>query len=133
MFLKIYQCLYWKLYCFLCFVFVEVLIKERRNKRVLQFVLFSLFFLLLRLGLNIHAFHKEEFLSHQYFNQKIFSVRKNDKVVFFLLIIWNKNKIENYLVKPYVVSRRIKNYEIIYFNTKEFDQLKYRNEIKSVK
>lgn len=100
---------------------------------MLQFCFVVCFFFLLRLGLNIHAFHKEEFLSHQYFNQKIFSVRKNDKVVFFFADNLNENKIENYLVKPYVVSRRIKNYEIIYFNTKEFDQLKYRNEIKSVK
>ncbi|AJW63744.1 ComEC family competence protein [Elizabethkingia miricola] len=118
---------------FVLLYLLRFLIKERGNKRVLQFCFVVCFFFLLRLGLNIHAFHKEEFLSHQYFNQKIFSVRKNAKVVFFFADNLNKNKIENYLVKPYVVSRRIKNYEIIYFNTKEFDQLKYRNEIKSVK
>ena len=118
---------------FVLLYLLRFLIKERNNRRVLQFCFVVCFFFLLRLGLNIHAFHKEEFLSHQYFNQKIFSVRKNGKVVFFFADNLDKNKIENYLVKPYVVSRRIKNYEIIYFNTKEFDQLKYRNEIKSVK
>ncbi|OPB93454.1 ComEC/Rec2 family competence protein [Elizabethkingia ursingii] len=118
---------------FVLLYLLRFLIKERRIRRVFQFGFVVCFFFLLRLGLNIHAFHKEEFLSHQYFNQKIFSVRKNAKVVFFFADNLDKNKIENYLVKPYVVSRRIKNYEIIYFNTKEFDQLKYRNEIKSVK
>ncbi|PUB33500.1 competence protein ComEC [Elizabethkingia sp. YR214] len=118
---------------FVLLYLLRFLIKEKRNRRVLQFCFVVCFFFLLRFGLNIHAFHKEEFLSHQYFNQKIFSVRKNAKVVFFFADNLDKNKIENYLVKPYVVSRRIKNYEIIYFNTKEFDQLKYRNEIKSVK
>ncbi|MDQ8747112.1 competence protein [Elizabethkingia miricola] len=118
---------------FVLLYLLRFLIKERRDRRVLQFCFVVCLFFLLRLGLNIHAFHKEEFLSHQYFNQKIFSVRKNAKAVFFFADNLDKNKIENYLVKPYVVSRRIKNYEIIYFNTKEFDQLKYRNEIKSVK
>ncbi|AIL44090.1 ComEC/Rec2 family competence protein [Elizabethkingia anophelis] len=118
---------------FVLLYLLRFLITERSNKRVLQFGFSLLFFLLLRLGLNIHAFHQEEFLSHQYFDQKIFSVRKHSKVVFFFADNPNKNKIENYLVKPYIVSRRIKNYEIIYFNSKEFDQLKYRNKIKSVK
>lgn len=121
------------IFLFVLLYLLRFLIKERRNRRVLQFGFVVCFFFLLRFGLNIHAFHKEEFLSHQYFNQKILSVRKNSKVVFFFADNPNKNKIENYLVKPYVVSRRIKNYEIIYFNSKEFDQLKYRNEIKSVK
>lgn len=118
---------------FVLIYLLRALLKELSLKSMLQATSILILFFILRLGLNFYYFSQEEFLEHQYLNQKIFSVKKHDRVVFYLPENINKNKVEKYLVKSYVVSARIKNYEIIQFNDKEFSGLKYRNKIKFVK
>ena len=60
---------------FVLLYLLRFLIKERRNKFVLQFG-FVVCFSFVEIGAKYSCFYKEEFLCHQYFNQKIFSVRK---------------------------------------------------------
>ncbi|WP_407482674.1 ComEC/Rec2 family competence protein [Elizabethkingia meningoseptica] len=118
---------------FVLIYLLRALLKERSLKNILRTGNVLILFFILRFGLNFYYFSREEFLEHQYFNQKIFSVKKHDRVVFYLPENLDKNKVKKYLVQSYVVSARIKNYEIIQFNDKEFSGLKYRNKIKFVK
>ena len=97
------------------FVFVYLLrsVFEKPNvKTFTRFSFFVLLFLLTRILTNFYFWKKEEILLHSFFKQNIVSIKQGDKAVFIISNEANMEKINNFVIKSYITSRRIKNIEI---------------------
>ena len=75
-------------------------------KNVLKVSYFVLTFISLRMLLNYRASQISEILEHHYFKEKIISVKQNNKVRFLMKENLNPEKIEKFVIEPYLTSRR---------------------------
>ena len=66
---------------------------------------------MLRFLLNYRASQINEVLVHHYYKDKIISVKKGDEVRFLLRPNKRMEKIEKFVIEPYLTSRRINTYE----------------------
>lgn len=81
-------------------------------KRFAQFSLAILFFFILRISFTIYENQKEEILVHQYRKSKLVSVKKGNAVCFWIENLDDEKKIRQYIINPYVSSRRVKSFKI---------------------
>ena len=97
------------------FVLVYLLrsVFEKPNVKTLtRFSFFILLFIFTKILTNFYFWKKEEILLHSFFKQNIVSVKQGDKVVFIVSNEADMEKINNFVIKSYITSRRIKNIEI---------------------
>ena len=86
---------------------------EKPNvKTFTRFSFFILLFIFTKILTNFYFWKKEEILLHSFFKQNIVSIKQGDKVVFIVNDEANMEKINNFVIKSYIISRRIKNIEI---------------------
>ena len=96
--------------------FLKFLIKDLFNlKYWLRFGFCLLLFFGLRIGSNYYNFEKEEILVHHFYKEKIISVKKKNQLVFWLKENKNEEKIIDFVINPYLVSRRLSDFEINYY------------------
>ncbi|MCG2792811.1 MAG: ComEC family competence protein [Weeksellaceae bacterium] len=101
---------------FLGIYFLKFVIKDRLNpKYLLRFSFCLLLFFGLRIGFNAYNFEKKEVLLHQFYREKIISVKSKNQTVFWLKSNKNEAKIKDFVINPYLISRRSANYEIQYY------------------
>ena len=97
------------------FVLVYLLrsVFEKPNvKTFTHFSFFILLFIFTRILINFYFWKKEEILLHSFFKQNIVSVKQGDKAVFIMSNEADTEKINNFIIKSYITSRRMKNIEI---------------------
>ena len=97
------------------FVLVYLLrsVFEKPNvKTFTRFSFFILLFIFTRILINFYFWKKEEMLLHSFFKQNIISVKQGDKAVFIMSNEADTEKINNFIIKSYITSRRMKNIEI---------------------
>ena len=86
---------------------------EKPNvKTFTRFSFFILLFIFTRILTNFYFWRKEEILLHSFFKQNIVSLKQGDKAVFIVSNEADMEKINNFVIKSYITSRRIKNIEI---------------------
>ena len=69
---------------------------------------------MLRIGFNYWENSQSEILVHEFFKEKIISVKEKDKVVFFVKNSKNIEKQKKYIIEPYLIARRVNDFKIIY-------------------
>ncbi|WP_434980967.1 ComEC/Rec2 family competence protein [Daejeonia sp. YH14] len=79
-------------------------------KNILRFSWVLLCFIMLRTVLDWAAFRKQEVRRHALYKGKVFSVKKGDKVYFWIPENADVSKTEQYVVKPYLNHVRARNY-----------------------
>ena len=86
---------------------------EKPNvKTFTRFSFFILLFIFTKILTNFYFWKKEEMLLHSFFKQNIVSLKQGDKAVFIVSNEADMEKINNFVIKSYITSRRIKNIEI---------------------
>ncbi|WP_374440724.1 ComEC/Rec2 family competence protein [Epilithonimonas sp.] len=107
----------WELIILLLTVyFLKFLIKDFFNpKHLLRFGFCLLAFFAVRISFNLYQYNKEEITFHDFYKEKIVSVKDKDHVVFWMNENKNKDKIQDFIINPYLTSRRIKDFKINYF------------------
>lgn len=116
---------------FLAIYFLKFLVKDIFNpKNLLRFGFGLLAFFVARISFNIYQYNKDEMLVHSFYKEKIVSVKDKDQVVFLMKENKNEDKIRDFVINPYLTSRRIKNFKINYipvdseafvYNGKQYD------------
>ncbi len=98
--------------------FLKFLIKDILNPRnLLRFGFCLPVFFAVRISFNIYQYKKEEMLVHSFYKEKIVSVKDKDQVVFWMKENKNEDKIQDFVINPYLTSRRIKDFKINYIPT----------------
>ena len=96
--------------------FLKFIIKDFFNlKYLLRFSFCLLLFFGVRIGFNYYNFEKEEILVHHFYKEKIISVKNKNQIVFWLKENKNEEKIKDFVINPYLVSRRLSDFKIKYY------------------
>lgn len=70
-----------------------------------------LIFLSLRFTFNILAYNTDEFLVHKHYRKNIFSIKNNNKIIFYIPEDGDSAQIKKYILLPYSIHSRTKNIE----------------------
>lgn len=92
--------------------FLRFLIIKYSFKRLANLSLVVMMFFIIRISFTIYEHRKEEVLVHHYRKGKVVSVKKDDFVCFWIENDEDQEKIKQYIVNPYLSSRRLKNITI---------------------
>ena len=93
--------------------FLRFVLVKKQSRHLLNFGYALLLFFALRLIINIVNFKKSETVMVQNFKQKTLIDTRNGQSVFYLNQNSDVQKAENYIISPYVSSRRIRNYKVV--------------------
>lgn len=95
--------------------FLKFLIKDFFNPRnLLRFGFCLLAFFVVRISFNLYQYNKEEMLVHGFYKEKIVSIKDKDHAIFWMKENKNEDKISDFVINPYLTSRRIKDFKINY-------------------
>ena len=94
--------------------FLRRFLTHHHLKSLIKVGFLVILFLMLRIGFNYYENSQSEILVHEFFKEKIISVKEKDKVVFFMKNSKNLEKQKKYIIEPYLVARRVNNFKIIF-------------------
>ena len=94
--------------------FLRRILTRHHLKSIIKVGFLVIIFLMLRIGFNYYENSQSEILVHEFFKEKIISVKEKDKVVFFMKNSKNLEKQKKYIIEPYLVARRVNNFKIIF-------------------
>lgn len=95
--------------------FLKFLIKEFFNPRnLLRFGFCLLTFFVVRISSNLYQYNKQEMLVHGFYKEKIISIKDKEHAIFWMKENKNEDKISDFVINPYLTSRRIKDFKINY-------------------
>ncbi len=94
--------------------FLRRFLTRHHLKSLINVGFLVILFLMLRIGFNYYENSKSEILVHEFFKEKIISVKEKDKVVFFVKNSKNLEKQKKYIIEPYLVARRVNDFKIIF-------------------
>ena len=99
---------------FLMIYFLRRFLTRHHLKSLIKVGFLVILFLMLRIGFNYYENAQSEILVHEFFKEKIISVKEKDKVVFFVKNSKNLEKQKKYIIEPYLVARRVNDFKIIF-------------------
>ena len=94
--------------------FLRRILTRHHLKSLIKVGFLVILFLMLRIGFNYYENSQSEILVHEFFKEKIISVKEKDKVVFFVKNSKNLEKQKKYIIEPYLVARRVNDFKIIF-------------------
>lgn len=101
-----------------------------KNYAVLIIAVFAFF--TLRICCSLYEDNRDEILTHDFNKNKILSIKKGEKVCFWMSDDADKEKILQYIINPYCSSRRLTVAEIKTFS-KDVEKIVYNNKIYDLK
>nr|WP_262908593.1 ComEC/Rec2 family competence protein [Chryseobacterium turcicum] len=112
--------------------FLKFMLDKINFRTVSNVILAVSIFFIVRISFNLYENQKDEFLVHHYKKENIISIKKGNRVIFWMNSSEDKEKIQQYIINPYVSSHRIKSIEIKNFpaSTK---MVKFEGEIYQLK
>lgn len=92
--------------------FLRFLLFKFNLKNILRFTFIVMIFIVVRFSLNFYAQHQNEVMIHYYYKEKYFSVKEKSNTTFWIKKNTNIEKVQKYIIDPYLSSRRIKQCQI---------------------
>jgi len=92
---------------------LRFVLKNFSIKKSARFGYFFLIFIAVRILLNYRAENLTETLEHHFFKEKIVSVKKGGHVTFYAGSNVDKEKMMQYIIEPYLTSRRTKSFQLV--------------------
>lgn len=112
--------------------FLKFMLDNINFRTVSNVILAVAVFFIVRVSFNIIENQEDEFLVHHYKKENIISMKKGNRVIFWMKSSDDKDKIQQYIINPYVSSRRIKNLEIKNFPA-SVKMVRFKGEIYELK
>lgn len=94
--------------------FLGIFLKKRSYRNLFKISLFILIFLIFRMVITNFKVEKNEVILHQYFKSRIVSVKEGNDILFFLPPKINWEKMEKYVIIPYLTHIRVNHFKITY-------------------
>lgn len=99
---------------FLMIYFLRRFLTHHHLKSLIKVGFLVILFLMLRIGFNFYENSQSEILVHEFFKEKIISIKEKDKVVFFVKDSKNFEKQKKYIIEPYLIARRVNDFKIVF-------------------
>lgn len=99
---------------FVLIYFLRKVLVLHQLKSLVKVGFLVILFLMLRVGFNFYENSQSEILIHEFFKEKIISVKEKDKVVFFVKNSKNLEKKKKYIIEPYLIARRVNDFKIVF-------------------
>lgn len=96
----------------LSFYFLRDVLLKKDFKSAVRFSYGMLIFFALRISLNFYHYQRDEVLATSYFRDNVVVSKHHGEAVFYIKEKSKPDKIEKYIVEPYLNSRRIKDFKI---------------------
>lgn len=96
----------------LSFYFLRDVLLKKDFKSAVRFSYGMLIFFALRISLNFYHYQRDEVLATNYFRDNVVVSKHHGEAVFYIKEKSKPDKIEKYIVEPYLNSRRIKDFKI---------------------
>lgn len=96
----------------LSFYFLRDVLLKKDFKSAIRFSYGMLIFFALRISLNFYHYQRDEVLATSYFRDNVLVSKHHGEAVFYIREKSKPDKIEKYIVEPYLNSRRIKDFKI---------------------
>ncbi|WP_239284761.1 ComEC/Rec2 family competence protein [Chryseobacterium taklimakanense] len=96
----------------LSFCFLRDVLLKKDFKSAIRFSYGMLIFFALRISLNFYHYQRDEVLATNYFRDNVVVSKHHGEAVFYIKEKSKPDKIEKYIVEPYLNSRRIKDFKI---------------------
>jgi len=96
----------------LSFYFLRDVLLKKDFKSAVRFSYGMLIFFALRISLNFYHYQRDEVLATNYFRDNVLVSKHHGEAVFYIKEKSKPDKIEKYIVQPYLNSRRIKDFKI---------------------
>ena len=96
----------------LSFYFLRDVLLKKDFKSAVRFSYGMLIFFALRISLNFYHYQRDEVLATSYFRDNVLVSKHHGEAVFYIREKSKPDKIEKYIVEPYLNSRRIKDFKI---------------------
>lgn len=96
----------------LSFCFLRDVLLKKDFKSAIRFSYGMLIFFALRISLNFYHYQRDEVLATNYFRDNVLVSKHHSEAVFYIREKSKPDKIEKYIVEPYLNSRRIKDFKI---------------------
>lgn len=97
---------------FVIVYFLRFILDKFNLKNISNLILAVVIFFIIRISFNIVENQKDELLIHHYKKDIIVSVKAGNKVEFWMNTVNEKTKIQQYIINPYLSSRRIDEFKI---------------------
>lgn len=112
--------------------FLKFMLDKLSFRNISNVILAITVFFIVRISFKLFENQKDEFLVHHYKKENIISIKKGNKVIFWINSSDDKDKIQQYIINPYVSSRRIKSLDIKNFPSSA-KMVKFEDEIYELK
>lgn len=96
----------------LSFYFLRDVLLKKDFKSAVRFSYGMLIFFALRISLNFYHYQRDEVLATNYFRDNVVVSKHHGEAVFYIKEKSKPDKIEKYIVEPYLNSRRINDFKI---------------------
>ncbi|WBV61901.1 ComEC/Rec2 family competence protein [Chryseobacterium camelliae] len=87
---------------------LRFVILKCNTQNAARLIMGVLMFLIVRTGFNIYEGYKDEVLIHSFYRHKVLSVKKGERVCFWIDEKSDKQKVMRFIVNPYCASRRLR-------------------------
>ena len=108
--------------------FLGILLKKSGWKNAFYLSLSLLIFIFARVLINFKENQKNEIVTHHYFKNQFLSIKNGDKILFLLPKDSDLPKLEKYIINPYLMARRCKNYQVKFY-PKNINSVKFNHKV----
>ncbi|MFL9834939.1 ComEC/Rec2 family competence protein [Chryseobacterium terrae] len=112
--------------------FLKFMFEKFNFKNISNVILAIIVFFIIRISFDLYENQGDEFLVHHYKKDVVISSKKGNEAVFWLNSSNNKSKIQQYIINPYLSSRRIRSLKIKNFPASA-KMVKFNNKIYRLK
>lgn len=92
--------------------FLRIILVRPQPKIFTKFSFLILLFILAKISSDFYWEQKDEILIHSFYQRTLISIKKRNSVIFIIGNDINVEKAKNFIINPYVSSRRCKDFEI---------------------
>ena len=95
--------------------FLGILLKKISWRNAFNLSLSLIVFVIARTIINLKETQKNEIVTHYYFKSQFLSIKNGENLLFLLSEESDTQKLEKYIINPYLTARRCKNYQVKYY------------------
>lgn len=98
---------------FIFLYYLRFILLKFNLKNVLNLSYILIIFITVRIGFYFYFQQKNEVITHQFYKQKIISIKEKDKIIFYVNEKADEKNVSNFVISPYLTFMRTEKFEVV--------------------